>query len=633
MKTLRPYGSWPSPITPLSLAHGLRLAEIGWDASGALIWLEGRSDRDVLVVQPPGGGAVYDLNAELAVRGRVGYGGGEFSAGAGEVFFVEARSGRIYRQALGASAAMPLTPAFGGAASPRLSPDGRWLIYVHSFAGVDALAVVDTAGRHWPRKLAWGADFYMQPAWSPGGTQVAWVAWDHPNMPWDGTRLHLAQVEFPARGLPYLSDAPLSQIAGGEKVSIFQPEFSPDGRTLAYVSDEDGWWQIYLHDLRSGARRQLTQGEAEVGLPAWLQGMRVYAFSPDGVFIYYLRNEAGYTALWRADLRHNRHELIPLGEETTWCEQICISPLDGEIALLASGWNIPAQVITLRPGEAPRILRRSAAEQLPASAYAQPAPIAWQGLDGGRVHGLFLPPHNPQYYCQGLPPLLVIIHRGPTSQRTAAFDAQAQFFATRGWAVLLVNHRGSTGYGRAYRDALRSQWGILDVQDAVSGVRALAAQGRVDGNRVAILGGSAGGFTVLTALEQFPGVFKAGVDLYGVSDQLAAAQDTHKFEARYNDSLLGALPAAAEVWRQRSPVYFADQIRDPLIIFQGENDPVVPRSQSDAIAASLARRGVVHAYHLYPGEGHGFRKTETIEHVYTEMEAFLLRQVVLASKE
>ncbi|MCI0519486.1 MAG: S9 family peptidase [Chloroflexi bacterium] len=640
-KIIRPFGTWPSPITPLSLAQKQRLAEIGWDDGGALIWLEGRSDRDVLVVQPPGGGAPYELNAELSVRARVGYGGGDFCAGKGRVYFVEAKSGRIYRQALAdggslqvacsSPLAQPVTPAFGSAAAPRLSPDGRWLLYVHSYEGVDALAVVDAEGRAWPRKLVSGDDFYMQPAWSADGASIAWVAWNHPQMPWDGARLHTARLEFPRGGLPILrseQDA-RTPLAGGEQISIFQPEFSPDGRALAYISDEDGWWQLYLYDLSGGPRRQLTRGAAEVGLPAWVQGMRVYAFAPDGKRIYYLRNEAGFTRLHYTDLHGERSESPPLEEEITWCEQICVSPASGEIALIASGWNTPSQVIAIQPGGAPRTLR-SASAGFPPEACSRPQPLAWQGLDGGEVHGLFLPPHSTRYTDEGLPPLMVIVHHGPTSQRTAAFDAQAQFFASRGWAALLVNHRGSTGYGRAYRDALRDQWGVLDVEDVVSGARRVAEMGLADGGRAAILGSSAGGFTVLTVLEQFPGVFKAGVDLYGVSDLFAAAQDTHKFETRYNDFLLGALPTAAEVWRRRSPVYFADQIRDPLAIFQGENDAVVPRSQSDAIAASLQRRGVTHLYHLYPGEGHGFRKAETIEHVYSEMARFLRDQVVLA---
>jgi dipeptidyl aminopeptidase/acylaminoacyl peptidase len=224
--------------------------------------------------------------------------------------------------------------------------------------------------------------------------------------------------------------------------------------------------------------------------------------------------------------------------------------------------------------------------------------------------------------------LVVRVHGGPTSQSRSNFNPQAQFFTSRGYAVLDVNYRGSTGYGRPYRNKLRGSWGIYDVQDAVSGGRFLSEQGRVDGERLVIMGGSAGGFTVLKALEDFPGAFKAGICLFGVSNQFTLAAETHKFEARYSDTLLGPLPEAASIYRERSPIFFIDQIKDPIAIFQGEEDIVVPRNQSDEVAASLQRRGVPHVYHVYPGEGHGFRKAETIEHFYQAVERFLRQYVI-----
>jgi dipeptidyl aminopeptidase/acylaminoacyl peptidase len=289
-------------------------------------------------------------------------------------------------------------------------------------------------------------------------------------------------------------------------------------------------------------------------------------------------------------------------------------------------------VITCAPGGPPgartRIWRRGAAEDLPPAWYAAPRFLTWGGEDGALVYGLFYPPGNPDFEAAGKPPLIVHVHGGPTSQRTAVFNPQAQFFASRGYAFLEVNHRGSTGYGRAYRDALRGQWGVYDVQDAVSGARRLAEAGEVDGSRLAIMGGSAGGYTVLKALQDYPAFFKAGVCLYGISNQFTLAAQTHKFEAHYSDSLLGPLPEAAAVYRERSPIFFADRIQDPLILFHGEEDNVVPPSQSGALVESLRRRGVPHEYHLYPGEGHGFRKTETIEHFYTAAESFLRQHVI-----
>ncbi len=251
-------------------------------------------------------------------------------------------------------------------------------------------------------------------------------------------------------------------------------------------------------------------------------------------------------------------------------------------------------------------------------------------MDGGNVHGLFYPPVNPAFEGSGVPPLIVRVHGGPTSQAFNAFNSQAQFFTSRGYAVLDVNYRGSTGYGREYRNLLRGSWGIYDVQDAVSGAGYLADQNRADRARLVIIGGSAGGFTVLKALEDFPGFFKAGICLFGVSNQFTLAAETHKFEAHYSDTLLGPLPEAAQIYRERSPIFFVNKIQDPIAIFQGEIDTVVPRKQSDEVVASLQRRGVEHVYHVYPGEGHGFRKAETIEHFYQAVDQFLRQYVIFA---
>ena len=308
--------------------------------------------------------------------------------------------------------------------------------------------------------------------------------------------------------------------------------------------------------------------------------------------------------------------------------QVAASPVGERVAVIASGGRIPSRIVTYGFGEGPHIWARSLPEDLPEKTYALPSPITWKGMDGEEVYGIYYAPQSERYQGIGLPPLMVLIHGGPTGQRGASFDGQAQFFASRGWAVLQVNYRGSTGYGRVYRDKLRENWGIYDVQDAVSGAKYLVEDGQVDGGKRVIMGGSAGGFTVLKALEDYPGFFKAGVDLFGVANQFTLVADTHKFEERYSDSLLGSLPESAEIYRKRSPVFFADQIKDPIIVFQGEEDNVVPKNQSEEIVAILRRNGVPHEYHLYPGEGHGFRKTETIDHFYTALEKFLKTQVI-----
>lgn len=621
------YGLFSSPITPLSMARGLSFAEIALSPRGYLLWLENRSDRGVIVVQPLNGEGRRDLSADFAVRAKVGYGGGDFAVWQEWVYFVEATQGRIYRQSLLGGKAEPLTPAFGRAAAPTPSPDGRWLAYVHTYEDRDVIAVVDTEAKKWPQVLIEGEDFYMQPAWHPQGHHLAWIAWSHPNMPWDGTWLRLARVEENYGQFRCVS---VETIAGDEKTSVFQPVFSPDGRYLAYVAESDDWWQLWLYDLQTGAYRQLTHAPAEHALPAWIQGLRTFQFSPDGRCIYVVRNQDAQDQLVKISIESGEESHLNLDTPYTTLGQICLSEWEGEtiLAFITSASKLPPRVISVNQNGKTRVWGRAYSEEIPFDNYSAAQPIEWEGKDGETVHGLFYPPHHPTARAKGLPPLIVHIHGGPTSQVKNGFNPRAQYFATRGYAFLEVNYRGSTGYGRAYREKLRYSWGIYDVEDAVSGAKACVERGLADGNKLVIMGGSAGGFTVLKALEDYPGFFKAGVCLYGVSNQFTLAQETHKFELRYLDSLLGPLPEASAIYRERSPIYYVDRIRDPLAIFQGEEDNVVPRAQSDAVVESLRRRGVPHVYHLYAGEGHGFRKSETIEHFYKSVEAFL-REYVL----
>lgn len=635
-KIRRQFGLWDSPITPTNMAQSGGFSNLAWSEDGSLIWLESRAERGVLVVQPPDGQAPRDLNSEFSIRGRVGYGGGEFAVGYGQVFFVDAASGRIFRQPLSAGKARPVTPAFGQAGSPVLSPDGRWLIFVHSYEGQDTLNVIDVSGVFWPQKLASGDDFYMQPTWHPQGDRVAWITWNHPNMPWDGTSLRLGALKIVEGCLPLLQES--ITITGDENTAIFQPEFSPDGRFLAYVSDASGWGQLYLYDLERSIERRLTDAPAEHGTPAWIQGLRTYAFSPEGSSIFFLRNREGFVSLWQISLETGQEQQLPLDESYMDLRQISVEKggqaeqeLETQsvhLALLASGGTTPERLISYRSGRGVHIWRRATSEELPPTAYSMAQPLTWQGMDTGMVHGLFYPPHNQRFDGIDRPPLIVHVHGGPTGQARSGFNLRAQFFASRGYAFLEVNFRGSTGYGRAYQDALRGNWGVHDVRDAISGARALAERGLVDETRLVIMGSSSGGFAVLKALEDYPGFFKAGICLYGISNQFSLIAETHKFEARYSDRLLGPLPEAAQIYRERSPIFYADKIQDPIALFQGEDDMVVSRKQSDDIVASLRHRGVPHVYHVYPGEGHGFRKPETIEHFYKTVEQFLQQHVI-----
>ncbi len=621
------YGAWSSPISGAAIASGISLRDVQWDsASETLVWWENRGKTGVLQAQT-GRQAPRDLtDSALNVAGRVGYGGGAFTVLAGTVVF--AANGRLHAQSLGGGASKAIAPAFGSYAAPAISPDGKWVAFAHSYENVDGIAIVDIDGESFPRKLAFGTDFVMQPSWHPEGRRLAFVAWDHPQMPWTGSELRLATLELDASGMPFASE--IATVAGDAETAVFQPEFSPDGRSLAYISDASGWNQLYLYDLERRRRGPLTSAEAEHGTPAWAQGMRVYGWAGDGRSICYLENRRGFYRLMRHDLEAKTCVAVDGLSDYAEMGQLTVSRESGAVGMIASSSLIPSRVLSLEAGGQVTTHRRSATENLRAEQLSEGRAIEWTGDDGGAAHGIFYPPVARDESPPGLPPLIVNVHGGPTSQRSAGYANEVQFFTTRGYAVLQVNHRGSTGYGRAYMDMHRGNWGVYDVSDSAAGLRHLAREGTIDADKAVIMGGSAGGFTVLQSLIDLPGLYKAGVCSYGVSNQFALLMDTHKFEARYLDWLLGELPEAAELYRQRSPAFHADKIVDPLIVFQGSDDAVVPQDQSEGIVASLKRRGVPHEYHLFAGEGHGWRKPETIKTYYEKIDRFLLQHVVYA---
>ncbi len=624
----KPYGTWASPISGASIASAVSLRDAQWNSAGdTLVWWENRGKTGFLQAQT-GRQAPRDLtDGQLNVAGRVGYGGGAFTLGAGKVFF--AANGRLYSQALAGGQARAISPAFGAYAAPALSPDGRWLVFVHSYEHVDGLALVDAAGEQFPRKLAYGTDFVMQPTWHPAGRHIAFIAWNHPQMPWNGSELRLIQLDTDSDGgLPYAQD--IVTLAGDLETAIFQPAFSPDGRYLAYISDASGWGQIYLYDLELGQHRQLTDAQAEHGSPAWVQGLRTYGWAADSQSLFYLENHAGFISLKRRFLAAPAGETVAGLEAYSELEQIAVSPKSDAVALIASSSLIPPRVISLPAGGHVTIHRRRGAENLSANQLSAAQAIRWAGDDGGTAHGLYYAPVPQEQMPSGKPPLIVLVHGGPTSQCKAGFYNEVQFFTTRGYAVLQVNHRGGTGYGKAYMNMHRGNWGLYDVTDSIAGVKHLAREGHIDASKAVIMGGSAGGFTVLQSLVDYPGFYKAGVCSYGVSNQFGLLMHTHKFEERYTYWLLGELPEAAELYRQRSPVFHAYKIVDPIIVFQGTEDKVVPQNQSDSIVASLKRRGVPHEYHLFQGEAHGWRMPATIATYYDKIERFLLQHVIYA---
>jgi len=644
------YGTWGSPVSSEMVAHQARLGDVAWDSDGTtLVWTESRAGSTYLMASSAGEDAPrYLTDGDIPIRGGVGYGGGDFTVARGSVFLI-GKEKRLYRLALEGGLPQPLTPAFGAAAAPRVSPDGRFVVFVHEVDGDDCLAVVDVQGKQFPRKLVSGDEFYMQPAWHPHGEWFAYIAWNHPQMPFDGTVLRLARLGE-AAGLPMIAQQ--QTIAGGTNTAIFQPEFSPDGTTLAYVSDETGWWHLYLYDLATGTHTQITDGEAEHGVPAWVQGLRTYAWSHDGSALYFLRNVMGKFSVWVLDRATKVLRVIEALAHYTYFRQLSASPTSPTLAVFAASATLPERLITLEvdrlrapdiapaepdtgagslvviSGEQERIRTRSRAEML-SPFLADGEQVTWTGHDGEVVHGWYYAPTSERYTAQGAPPLIVHVHGGPTSQARLAFDAEIQYYVTRGYAWLDVNHRGSTGFGKAYKDKLQGGWGFYDVEDAASGALSMAEAGRADRSRLIIMGGSAGGYTVLQSLTNKPGIYAAGVCLYGIGNLFTLGMNTDwKFEMRYNDTLIGVLPDAMDVMRARSPLFHADKIRDPLIIFHGEKDEAVLIDQAEGIVKVLRRMGTIHEYHTYKGEGHGWRKSETVAHYLAATIKFLQQHVI-----
>ncbi|MCP5109358.1 MAG: S9 family peptidase [bacterium] len=458
--------------------------------------------------------------------------------------------------------------------------------------------------------LAGGNDFVSTPVLSPGGHRLAWLTWDHPNMPWDGTELWVADLNADGK-----LDSP-RRVAGGDDVSVFQPAWSPSGE-LWFAADPEGWWNLHCWD-GSGAKCMLEM-QAEFGRPQWVFGMSAYGFAGDGsvVCAYCERGE------WRAGrLDPVSGTFHRLGLQLSGIEEVAV---EGEnAALLGGSARAATSVIRFHLGTgAKEVLRASISISIDAGYLSEAERLEFPTRNGETAHAFFYPPRNKDFSGpeDERPPLIVIGHGGPTAATSTSLALKIQFWTSRGFAVLDVNYRGSTGYGRAYRERLKGDWGIADVEDCVHGALYLAGQGLVDRNRLAIRGGSAGGYLALAALA-FHDVFSAGASYYGVGDLEALATDTHKFESRYLDSLIGPYPDHADVYRARSPIHHVDRLSAPVIFFQGLDDKVVPPNQAETMVAALEEKGILVAYFAFEGEQHGFRKEETLRRTLTEELAF-----------
>jgi dipeptidyl aminopeptidase/acylaminoacyl peptidase len=617
MPAVAPFGSWQSPITPDLVASeggvGFGYVDIGADG---IYWTESRpheQGRTALVFQPHDGEPVDAVPAGFNVRTRVHeYGGGAWFRDGNVIFCSSFDDSRLYRlDGLGATP-QPITPESAEPhalryADGRVFAGGRLIVCVRETHGAgepkNELVVLPSDGSAEPRVVATGRDFYAAPRPSPDGACLAWLAWDHPHMPFEGTDLCVA---------PLAADGSVSggrRVAGSEHESIFQPDWSADG-FLHFVSDRTGWSNLYVE--RDGKVEALTSEEADLGYPQWVFDLSRYAFLDDGR-IACVFTRAAVDGLELLDPQTGELTALDLPYSSYSSPSICCH--DGKLIFPAAAPSeLPAVVEVDVQSSDRRILRSSSELKLDERYLSVAEPVSFAGTDGLTSHGFYYAPTNPEYRGPDgeLPPLVVLVHGGPTAHVTTALDLHVQVFTSRGIAVVDLNYGGSTGYGRDYRDRLRHRWGQVDVEDSAAAVRYLGERGDIDPERVQITGGSAGGYTTLMALA-VRDEFASGASYFGVADLVTFHGDTHKFESHYDDYLVGPWPEKRDLYRERSPVTHADSISDPLLLLQGLDDKVVPPSQSEVIVDALKARGIPYAYIPFAGEGHGFRRAENIE--------------------
>ncbi|MXX60107.1 MAG: S9 family peptidase [Holophagales bacterium] len=695
-RTTTPYGAWPSPISAQSVAEGARRIDDLAAAGDNVCWLERRPEeggRNVLVCRDPDGATRTLTPDGFDVRSRVHeYGGGAFLiVGAAAHAFVNFADQRVYLAT--AHTTIPLTPADNSRyADLVLDPHRHRLLAVQerptSSGGDETAAVVaiplpadppaanpsdaSAAEPLPPTELVSGADFFSSPRLSPDGKHLAWLSWNHPDMPWDATALHLADLDD--AGLP---QAPRC-IAGGDPdhpEAVQQPSFDTHGR-LTFISDRSGWWNLYRVGADAGAGvgapafwpasgepESLCPQSAEFGVPPWLFGMSTYAHVPGGI-VAACCEQGVWSLLFLPDGAHTTPaEPIPIPTpytSITWLRSPAAhwvrgssDPLPPEAAgesrrppgrlrsspatviFLAAAPDRPAEVVRLHLSDSvePQLETLTTTGPTPDPRYLSTGrPIDFPSAGDRRAYAFFYPPRNDdaQAPAGAKPPLIVKSHGGPTSAAEHVYDPGVQFWTSRGFAVVDVNYGGSTGYGRAYRESLRGRWGIVDVEDCAAAAEALAARGEADPGKLLIRGGSAGGYTTLAALA-FRDTFAAGASHYGVADLAALARDTHKFESRYLDRLVGPYPERADLYNERSPLEARDRFSCPVIFFQGDEDRIVPPNQAEAMVEALRAKGLRVDYHLFKGEQHGFRRAENIVRAL-EAELHFYREVLLGAR-
>lgn len=587
------------------------------------IRITGDGKRVITLSNHDGIGTIHEIHSDgssqkrlygnFNIRGSVGYGGAGFDLRQDKIAFCE-KSGAIYLcDSNYPENVTPVVPAFLRTSSPKISPNGKWVIFVYEQDEVNGIGIAASNGLSWPRQLAMGADFYMHPFWHPQGEMIAWVEWDHPHMPWDASRIKLGWME----GMQVrLTEE--TYIDGWERRSASQPAFSPDGKWLSYIIRSGEWDNLVLFDLKKSVKNTIIYADGfHLCMPDWIQGQRSYQWAPDSNAIYFIKYHRGTASLARVNIKTGAQKEINI-HPAVWISQLDVSADGKTIACIGSSATSGDEILWIDPSK-DRTQAKPIKKNKPVDI---PEEIIFQNRDGKKGYAWFYAAKVDMKESQPAP-CIFKMHSGPTSLKHAGYSPETEFFRLHGYSVAHLNYRGSVSFGYGYQYALERKWGIAEVEDTLDLIDTLMSRGLIDKGKMAVMGSSAGGYTVLQLLIQQPGLFRAAICSYAVSDLVDDAKNTHKFEKYYHRFLTGIFPQEEPLFIERSPISHISKIKDPVALFHGEKDPVVSVKQSEKIYAELQKQHVPAILTIFDQEGHGFRKVDHLEQYYQSALTFL----------
>ncbi len=618
----------PLPITRVYLAQTISEPTFGSTAE-FVFYVKLADGKRSIIRQSTTTGLAETLTTEPKPRGGIGYGGAIFTV-MGTTLVYAAEDGRLYGIDLETGEQWAITPTYEGVAAPALSPRGKFVAFLCEQDRACNVLLTEAHGKSLPVKLSDDPWYAFNPAFSPDGARIAWQEWNEMDMPWEQARLQIARFARPARDCTrsvQLLPISITTIARS-RTSYASPQFSLDGKSLAFTSDETGWRSLWVSDASGANPIRVETGAGEIGRPDWVPGLVSMRWSEDGKSLFTVRRYRSQDTLLRVAWPGKKVTEI----ETDWTEIEGLNIGGERLVFIGANPAEPPTLVTLDlKGGREQGRATNAVGLVNPAALSKPQVIHWNTVDDATAWGVFYPAvasggeRRPR-------PIIVYVHGGPTSERAVSWDAQAQYFATRGWHYLIVNHRGSTGYGREYQDALKGKWGVLDIQDACTGAIHLINSGLANPKRAVITGGSAGGYTTLMALTQQADFWAGGVSLYGIGNMYDLKLGSHRFEVNYEQWLIGKLPETGPLWKERSPLTHVKIVRAPVLLFHGTDDKAVPHQQSVEFADAVRRNGGIAELVSYPGEGHGFVMEATRRDMIEKMERFLDKYVLCLQK-